>query len=224
MINMARIRNIMTLSVALLMSGPGVVFATVTDKVEYHYYDISPKTPEEIRIEMTRQSPLKRVRGAFNARTVWARTDWEVKWSYQTIGNINSCQIDDVKVRAHIVYNLPRLSQDVSDQNTIEAFNRYLKALTAHERTHAQNGINAARDIEEAMSKIPPQRDCLMIAQITKRIGKHYINKYVYEDQRYDYMTHNGDIDLDSTTGLDNAAEMGSPPDDQAPAERATSN
>lgn len=224
MINMARIRNNMVLSVALLMSGPGAVFATVTDNVEYRYYDISPKTPEEIQIEMTRQSPLKRVRGAFNTRTIWARTDWEVKWSYLTIGNIDRCQIDDVKVRAHIVYNLPRLSQDVSDQNTIEAFNRYLKALTAHERTHAQNGINAARDIEKAMNKIPPQRDCLMIARITKRIGKHYINKYVYEDQRYDYMTHNGDMDLDSTTGLDNAAEMGRPPDDQAPAESGSSN
>ena len=45
--------------------------AEVIESTEYKYYEISPRTPYEIKPELMRRSPIREGGGTFNGHTDW---------------------------------------------------------------------------------------------------------------------------------------------------------
>ena len=164
--------------------------AEVIESTEYKYYEISPRTPYEIKPELMRRSPIREGGGTFNGHT-----DWYVDWRYQSSQTPTGCQIHGMWTTVRVIHTLPALSQYVTDQQTIDVFTRFNDALTKHEKNHGNNGISAAREMDKAFSEVPAQQSCRNLARIIDSIGNTTIQKYTQADDEYDRMTRNGETE-----------------------------
>lgn len=162
-------------------------YAEVTETSQDRFYYISPNSPFAIKQELKRMTPIRERGGSFNGRTTWS-----VQWKYQTTGDQNGCKIHDVEVHLSIDTILPALSQYVTDERTIQAFNNFSKALTAHERNHGEHGRQAAHEIDKALGAITPQRDCNAVSRMAEQLSQQIIATYSQKDRDYDYYTRNG--------------------------------
>ncbi|MFV2004414.1 MAG: DUF922 domain-containing protein [Gammaproteobacteria bacterium] len=161
--------------------------AEIIESIEYKYYEISPRSVFEIKPELMRRSPIREGSGSFNGHT-----DWFIDWRYQARQGPQGCVALGIKTKVHVVHILPALSEYVTDQKTIEVFNNFNEALTLHEKNHGKNGLAAAREIDKALSEIPPQPNCHYLSRIIDDIGKSTIQKYIFADDEYDRTTNNG--------------------------------
>lgn len=161
--------------------------AEIIETVEYKYYVISPRTPQEIKPELMRHSPIRAGSGSFNGHT-----DWFIDWRYQTTQQRYGCQLLNAQTKVHVIYTLPALSEYVTDQQTIDVFNKFNDALTKHEANHGKNGLTAAREIDKAISEIPTQQNCRHLSRTFDHFGNTIVQKYIKADDEYDRVTQNG--------------------------------
>jgi len=161
--------------------------AKTIETIEYRYYEISPRTPYEIKSELMRHSPIRARNGSYNGRT-----DWFIDWKFRSAFASKGCQLTDSQTTVRVVYILPTLSDSVSDPQTIAIFNKFSDALTLHEKNHGEHGLKAAREIDRLFSEIPPQENCRMLAKIVDGIGHATVQKYTQMDREYDRRTNNG--------------------------------
>jgi len=169
----------------LLISSNAV--ADAIESIEYQYYVISPRTPNQIKTELMRHSPIRQGGGTFNGRT-----DWYIDWKFQTNPSSRGCQLEDSSVSVRVVYILPALGEHVTDPRTIEVFNNFNKALTRHESTHGNHGLSAAREIDAAFDDVQAQPNCDQMSQMLNGIANSIVRKYAQKDAEYDRVTSNG--------------------------------
>ena len=175
------------LSITLLLTSVTALAETV-ESTEYKYYEISPRSPYEIKLELMRRSPIRAGSGSFNGHT-----DWYINWNFHSAPGPYGCQLIDSRTKVHVVHILPALSEYVTDKQTIEVFNRFNAALTQHELNHGSNGLAAAREMDKAFSEIPPQPNCRMLSRMVDSIGNSVVQKYTQKDNEYDRLTNNGE-------------------------------
>ena len=164
--------------------------AETIESTEYRYYDISPRTPYEIKPELMRNSPIRAGSGSFNGRT-----NWYIDWDFRSAPGPYGCQLIESRTKVHVVHILPRLSEYVSDKQTIEVFNKFSAALKQHEINHGNNGLAAAREMDKIFNEIPPQPDCRTLARMVNGIGNSIVQKYAQKDSEYDRLTNNGETE-----------------------------
>jgi len=175
------------LSMTLLLLSFAATAETI-ESTEYKYYEISPRSPYEIKPELMRRSPIRAGSGSFNGHT-----DWYINWNFRSAPGPYGCQLIDSQTKVHVVHILPVLSEYVTDKQTIDVFNKFNAALTQHEVNHGKNGLLAAREMDKAFSEIPPQPNCRMLSRIVDGIGNSVVQKYAQKDNEYDRMTNNGE-------------------------------
>lgn len=134
-----------------------------------------------------RRSPIREGGGSYNGHT-----DWYINWRYQARQGPQGCIAVDINTIVRVVHILPALSKHVTDRKTIEVFNTFNNALIAHEKNHGKNGLLAANEIDEALSKIPAQQNCRNLTRIIDATGKSIVQKYTNADIEYDRITRNG--------------------------------
>ena len=172
---------------AILLSLSFSLQAAPIESVEYKYYEISPRTPYEIKPELMRRSPIREGGGTFNGHT-----DWIVSWKFQSSSSPQGCQLVNHQTTVHVIHTLPALSSFVTDKRTIEVFNTFNDALTKHEKNHGEHGLTAAREIDKAFGEIQPQQNCRELSRMVNNIGNSIIQKYIFADNEYDRITNNG--------------------------------
>jgi len=178
-----------TLCCLLTLTSPTAMAETI-ENIEYKYYQISPRTPHEIKPELMRKTPIREFGGSFNGRT-----DWYIDWSFNSRSTQYGCQLTSTVTKVRVVYILPALSEHVKDAKTIEVFNQFNTALTQHEHNHGEHGLKAAREIDDAFKQIPPQRNCRNLARYVDAIANIIVDKYVRLDDEYDRSTRNGETE-----------------------------
>jgi predicted secreted Zn-dependent protease len=161
--------------------------AEIFESVEYKYYVISPRAPQEIKPELMRNSPIREGGGSFNGHT-----DWYVDWKYQTTPSPHGCKLRDSRVNVRVIHTLPALSEYVTDTQTIEVFNKFNKALTQHELNHGNHGLSAAREIDKTFQRAQAQPNCHQMSRMLNSIGNTIVRKYAQKDSEYDRTTSNG--------------------------------
>jgi len=175
-----------TLTLLLLLFSQ-TSLAEAFESIEYKYYVISPRVPQEIKPELIRNSPIREGGGSFNGHT-----DWYVDWKYQTRPSPYGCQLESSRVNVRVVHILPALSEYVTDTQTIEVFNKFNNALTQHELNHGKHGLSAAREIDEVFKEAQPQPNCRQMSRMLNDIGNTIVQKYIWKDNEYDRTTNNG--------------------------------
>jgi len=163
------------------------VLAEVIETIEYKNYVISPRTANEIKPELIRNTPIRDGGGSYNGHT-----DWYIDWQYKTRQEANSCRILQTQTKIHIVHILPVLNEQVTDKQTIDVFNQFNTALTEHEENHGNNGRSAAKEIDQALNSIQPQQNCRYVGRMIDDIGRSIVQKYAKADSEYDRVTQNG--------------------------------
>lgn len=176
----------LAVSLALLVFSLSISAETI-ETVEYKYYEISPRSPYEIKPQLMHNSPIRAGGGSFNGHT-----DWYIDWKYQTASGPSGCQLHDIRTNVHIIHTLPALGQHVQDKQTIEVFNKFNTALTQHEKNHGNNGLTAAREMDKLFNEIQPQPDCRQLSRMVDDIGNSVVQKYIHADNEYDRITNNG--------------------------------
>ncbi len=171
----------------LLLIASVNAMAETVESIEYKYYLISPRAPHEIKPELMRNTPIRERGGSFNGHT-----DWYIDWQYQTIQGPGICHIKNIKTKIHVVHILPALSEHVSDEQTIEIFNKFSEALTLHEKNHGNNGLSAAREIDSALNNMPAQQNCRYTIRMINETGNSIVKKYADADREYDRITQSG--------------------------------
>ena len=138
-----------------------------------------------------RNSPVRAGRGSFNGHT-----DWYINWRPQLQRTPYGCQIQHFAINVRVLYTLPALSEYVTEQQTIDVFNQFNNALVTHEKKHGEHGIQAAREIEQAISSLQQgtQRpaNCHNIGREIDNIANAIVHKYAQADRDYDRVTNNG--------------------------------
>ena len=172
---------------AVLMLSSISVMAETMETIEYKNYIISPRAPQEIKPELMRNTPIREHGGSFNGHT-----DWYIDWQYQSRQMPDGCHVSNIKTKVHVVHMLPRLSETVTDKQTIDVFNKFNDALTKHEKNHGSNGLAAAREIDKALNKIQVQQNCHHLSRMIDEIGNGFVQKYANADSDYDRRTQNG--------------------------------
>jgi len=185
------IKPIITMALCCLLASLSMTGqAEMLKKIEYKYYQISPRAPHEIKPELMRNTPIREFGGSFNGRT-----NWFIDWNFYSHATQYGCKLTNAITKVRVVYILPALSEYVTDAQTIEAFNKFNDALTKHEHTHGSHGLQAAREIDEAFKQIPPQRNCRNLGRYVDNMANSIVNKYSRIDEEYDRSTRNGETE-----------------------------
>jgi len=174
----------------ILLHFSAAAAAETIESVEHKYYEISPRSPYEIKPELMRRSPIRAGGGSFNGHT-----DWYIDWNYKTAPGPYGCQLLDIQTKVHVIHTLPVLSEYVTDKQTIDVFNKFNTALTQHEKNHGEHGLSAAREMDKLFSEVPPQQNCRALSRMVDDIGRSIVQKYAQKDDDYDRATNSGETE-----------------------------
>lgn len=64
------------------------------------------------------------------------------------------------------------------DEETSDEWEKYFSSLKIHEKGHADIGIEASAEIEEAIAKMEPNESCRLLSFEANKIARQIINLY----------------------------------------------
>lgn len=157
-------------------------------QVEYQYYPIRGKSAEELN---------RIIKGKGLGTDKWekfsAYARWNIQWHCKYNRGPGHCSIAAVTTKVRISYYMPKwVNPTGADQVTRLRWEDFIKALTTHEEGHGEHGVLAAREIEESMLRLPPQKTCGNLSFMCEELAKDIIDKYRKEDVKYDEETNHG--------------------------------
>ncbi len=170
--------------VAIAASSAALAEPTVTEAITR--YDVTGATPEEVSQQMHTIGPIDNT----EKKHFSAVTRWNINWRYTYNRKSDACSISSVSVAVTVNYTTPRL---VSNDVSLNAmFDRYYANLMTHERGHAANGIEAARNIEKAIAAMAPLPTCEALGVAANELGRSLIAPANKKDIEYDAATQHG--------------------------------
>ncbi|MDO9021336.1 MAG: DUF922 domain-containing protein [Deltaproteobacteria bacterium] len=150
-------------------------------------YEVVGATLHRLREVTTLLGPLR------DGRRHAAYTAWELRWSYAHRVSPDGWQTTAVRVAVLVTRSLPRWSPVPSaEPGLLEAWARYLGALTLHEQGHVALAAEAGRAVLAALRALPPcaARDDL---DALARETVHRLSERAREEERaYDALTDHG--------------------------------
>jgi predicted secreted Zn-dependent protease len=149
------------------------------------FYDVDGSTSAELRSALDAKGPTDES-GRHDALT-----KWYVNWTFDYLRGDGSCGLTHVKATLKSTFTVPRWSGDISSPLGAR-WQHYLDALWAHERGHAQNGVDAARYIVESISLLPSAADCDAAANAANATGDRELELARERDRAYDAETKHG--------------------------------
>lgn len=155
-------------------------------------YAVSGRTAAQIRQSLNRNSPVRQDNKTFDAYTRWD-IDWRLRWFEDGDGG---CRPISVTTLVRIRITLPALQdRDALPPNLADRWQRYLRALAAHEQGHADIGIAAARAIEVQIPLLGLRPSCDRLASETDALAREIIARHAQMEIQYDKDTRFGERD-----------------------------
>ncbi len=154
------------------------------------FYPINGSTGDELRKEMNDSGP--NIDGEhFDAQTTW-HIDWHYTWHYDNPSQ-NPCYLTASNVTVTITTLFPQwLNQSDAPAYLSNKWNTYMTALQNHEKGHEINGIAAATEIENALSKMKSMPDCKTLKTKIAATAKEILLQHNIWDKQYDIDTNHG--------------------------------
>ena len=168
----------------------GVLALVASDPVveeRTEYYDVTGSSASELHLAMRGRGP-KGARGATPWVSSSATTSWDVRTQAHYLLEDGLCAVKSVSTSVRIVTIMPRWADRVEGSPLARSWDRMMRGLAAHERRHAENGILAAKAIQERVSALAPARTCGELDHSLKAASNALIEKYRGEDSVYDVL------------------------------------
>ena len=126
----------------------GPARAAVPHAVRTDIYLVEGRTRREVQASIRARGP-----GGEGGKTYAGRTEWRVDWASATLAAPGGVTLRGFDVFVQVRHTLPRWDRPaVVGAGTVRAWDRYLAALTAHERGHAEIGLDAAAAMLAALT------------------------------------------------------------------------
>lgn len=176
----------LTFIIAIILSVQ-IASATPVINETVSRYPISGLNPDELRVAMDRSGPYVGS-GRYNAST-----EYFVKWDSEYEQNAVGCKIASARVTVTANYIFPEW-QDYANSTPVRQndWNKFISMLKQHERGHAAHGVQAAREVEAMLDRLPMMTDCTQLEKTAKEKTDIIISKYKVIDADYDRITNHG--------------------------------
>jgi predicted secreted Zn-dependent protease len=121
-----------------------------------------------------------------------AYTAWNVKWDFGMGRDGKGCRVTRASTTVAVEYTMPRWKPPANaDRATRQSWERFIKALKAHEDGHRDIGIGAARAIENVvgnMTRVP----CDDLSRKASEAAKKILNDARKKEVEYERRTQHG--------------------------------
>ncbi len=175
--------------IAFLYLLPCLVFSAPVVNEQYNLYKINGSTSSDLRKELSAHGPV------INGEHFDAQVNWYINWYYywNNQPQHRSCKITRVEIKVKIDHSMPHWdNEEAASSNLQLKWNNYLKNLTIHEQGHADNGLKAAQEIEQALLDTPAMLNCVSLKKLLDDRAYAIIKKHNDWDSNYDEKTHHG--------------------------------
>ena len=153
-----------------------------------HKYRISGLTADELRREMDRKGPA-----GVGGRRFDAYTAWWVNWNYRWWESSTECRLTAVTTRMRVSFTLPEWDQyDRGSLALKQQWDRYYRALYAHEKGHRDFGLRAAREIEQVIWNVGRRETCGQLEREANAAAQATLDHYIRLEKQYDIETAHG--------------------------------
>ena len=163
--------------------------ATPVIDEQYTTYNIEGANSAELRKQMNQLGPT------VNGQHFDARVHWYISWHYSWSKNPNDehCYVGQVDVKAQIIHIMPKwTNQESASSNIQDKWTHYLDNLSTHEEGHANNGKQAATEIETALLQTPEMDNCTLLQNALDSTANAIIKTHNQWDVDYDANTQHG--------------------------------
>lgn len=161
----------------------GVVQAEPAVNTETQYYLVDGENAQAVREDMNAKRS-----GNFDAYT-----SWRVKWHFYWNDAKKSCSLTTVKTDVAVKFTLPKLAKNsIADTDAKQRWNRYYRALIAHENGHRDFGVNAATEIENTLLAMGSRSHCKTLETDANALANEIIQRYIADEKQYDIDTNHG--------------------------------
>lgn len=188
---MWRVATFIALVFALAASARAEISST-----EYvHFYPVDGLTLADAAARIHADSPI-----IIDDRKFVGLSQPRFKWSLETESASGPCSIKSAQVSLITHTTLPRW-RHLRGARLVDAneWNRFIAALTQHERNHKVLYEAGAHRLRDAFLNLPPQRNCRVLRRTANRIFQDEISRIQTENSRYDKDVRHG---LDEGTAI----------------------
>lgn len=168
---------------AIIASSPASAAPKVSESVSY--YNVSGKTPQEVRTSLNQNGPTDKSGKRFDAVT-----NWYVNWNYNFNKTAKNCAIATASLNVKVEIKMPRLTTD--NATLRQSFDTYTAKLMVHEKGHGKIGVDIASRIETEMAKLPAEATCDAMAKAGNKLGQDLVKVANQQDIAYDASTKHG--------------------------------
>lgn len=176
-----------TIRMMVLFAGlttPSIAMAgNVTISQHTRTYPASGGTIQAIVKSMKRNGPMSELHG----RRALGMADYRYNTRVQTVQKGGLCRVSSAHVSMRIFYVLPKLTR--RDSLSKSHFARWLKIssmIGRHERQHGRLYQQFARQLQSALSKMKPQKQCFTLKSQERQISKRLEQANINRNRRYD--------------------------------------
>ncbi len=166
----------------------GAAFASPVSKESTRTYDVQGETIEQI-LQSIQQNGIEESDGTVCA----AHTEWNIHWDLQYFPKSESaCGLNSYKVSVDTEYQFPHLAtQNISSPVGFQ-WQRFMEALTLHEKGHHDLGLQAASDIEGMFEHLGDFPNCKELELSANKEAQKIIRAYRKKEKIYDEETQHG--------------------------------
>src|SRR5262245_33407232 len=173
----------LTILIGLLLA----VTATPRVVEQREYYAVRGSSENELRSALNRLRPRDAKGEAHDAIT-----RWDVRWEYRYASAAGNCALTSFSTSVEVVMTIPRWANREAGSPLAARWERYITALEAHERGHAEIVIRAAKAIQERLSALEPVPTCQALEASIKAKGEALLDEHRREEVEFDRRTEHG--------------------------------
>lgn len=155
---------------------------------QVQHYQVSGRTTAEISASVFHNTPVRMNGGKFGAVT---RNEFNTGYSAVATSR-GGCEVKNARVILNSTVVLPKLVVNGQSRVVLAEFERYLGALRAHEKMHANNGKHTAETVLARLYSFKADMPCREMRVRLDRAVEQLIKNMGIWDQQLDAQTEHG--------------------------------
>lgn len=160
--------------------------AGVTEKHTTQNYEVVQEAGTSLLDAINKASKIRQDGKTFHGHTTWY-VAWNFRWNTLSSGQ---CVITSVNTTVSTNIILPTLRRDANAD--LQRFDPYIAALTRHEEGHKQFGIDAAKEVDQAILSLEPRANCKQLEIDANNTGRRILERFKALEVEYDKTTKHG--------------------------------
>lgn len=157
--------------------------AKVTILEHTRTYRVSGNTIQAVVKSMKRNGPRSELHG----RRALAMADYSYWPKVQLEQKKGLCRVSHATVSMRIYYVLPQLSRPQSlSRSHRSRWRRISSMITRHERQHGRLYRQFARQLQAALSKMPPRQSCAQLRSKQRQLTRRLEQANIHRNRRFD--------------------------------------